>query len=72
MSKHTRTFDAPPVVGERAFGRSAGPGYTSTWSGIYDGVRASEWTGQPHHWLRDGEINGIAQRVFTFPTEGAS
>jgi hypothetical protein len=70
-TEHTSTFDATPRIGERVTGRGSGPGYTSTWSGVYDGIRPSEWDGVPHHWLRDGEINGIAQRVFTFPVSHA-
>jgi hypothetical protein len=65
--RHFDTFDGQPVVGEHVTGRSWGPGYAGTFSGIYEGVRPSEWTDAPHHFLRDGEINGIPQRTMSFP-----
>jgi hypothetical protein len=71
MSNHTAlhldTFDSTPVVGERITGKASGPRYASTWSGIYDGIRPSQWDGKLHHFLIDGEINGTAQRIFSFP-----
>jgi hypothetical protein len=68
-ANHTNTFDSEPVVGQRVTGHSDGPGYHSTWSGIYEGVRPSEWDGQPYHYLRDGEINGAPQATFGHPVD---
>jgi hypothetical protein len=72
MSKHTNTFDSTPVVGERVTGHSDGPGYHSTWSGIYEGVRPSEWDGKLMHYMRDGEINGVRQSIFGHPVAQTS
>jgi hypothetical protein len=69
MNAHTNTFDSEPVVGQLVTGHSDGPGYHSTWSGIYEGVRPSEWDGQPYHYFRDGEINGTPQSHFGHPVD---
>lgn len=41
--------------------------FTSTWSGVYVGIEASDHTGEPMHVFRDGEMNGIPQGTFAFP-----
>lgn len=69
MNEHTNTFDSEPVAGQLVTGHSDGPGYHSTWSGIYEGVRPSDWDGQPYHYFRDGEINGVKQSHFGHPVD---
>lgn len=72
MSVHINTFDSEPVVGQLVSGHSDGPGYHSTWSGIYEGVRPSDWDGQPYHYFRDGEINGVKQSHFGHPVDSST
>lgn len=60
---------ARPVVGEPVTGGSAGPWFTATWSGIYDGVRPADEDGRLYHYFRDGEVNGIPQGHFGFPVD---
>jgi hypothetical protein len=67
MNKHTNTFNIEPIVGELISGYSDGPWYHSTWSGIYDGARVSEWDGELKHFIIDGEINNIEQGCFALP-----
>ena len=67
MKKHTSTFDTQPVVGERVTGYGKGPGYRSTFSGVYVGIKPSEWDGEMMHMFTDGDINGIKQANFGFP-----
>lgn len=38
---------------------------TTTWSGIYRGVRASEWNGEPVHFFETGIMGVTPQRCFT-------
>lgn len=68
----TRTFTTPPVVGQRVEGTTVGMkngkvDYRATWDGIYQGVRPSEHTGEPIHFLTDGHINGLYQATQGFP-----
>lgn len=69
--QHTSEFDAFPVVGQRASGISRGTvgrrRYETRWSGIYEGVQASEWTGEPVHAFRDGIIGDTPQGHFAVP-----
>lgn len=67
MSEIVTTFDSTPVVGERVTYRTVGPWFTGTGSGIYDGVRPSQHSGEPCHYFRDGEINGTPQTLHGFP-----
>lgn len=61
-------FEGSPVVGERvAVVTRLNDGRESRSSGIYRGVRASDWTGEPVHFFEDGEINGVPQRCFATP-----
>ena len=69
MNTRTNTFDSEPVVGQLVSGHSDGPGYHSTWSGIYEGIRPSQWDGQPYHYFRNGEINGVPQSTFGLPVD---
>lgn len=66
-TQHRSRFNDTPVEGERITGVSAGPGYTARWSGVYLGVRPSEWDGQPVHFFADGEINGVPQSCHAIP-----
>jgi hypothetical protein len=66
MHKHINVFDSKPTVGQFATGYSEGPGYRSTWSGVYIGINRSEWDGQPYHYFTYGEINGIKQSIHGF------
>jgi len=70
MKKHTSTFSTDPIVGQIVSGFSDGPWYHSTWSGLYDGVRVSEHSGELVHFFHDGEINGIKQHgCFATPVD---
>ncbi len=60
--KHGNLFLTEPVVGEYVEGEAWGPGYRTRFGGIYEGVRASEWTGEPMHFLRDGFIGRTPQK----------
>lgn len=63
-------FDSEPVVGERVSGTSEGPDVgISHWRGVYQGVRPSEWDGEPVHVFTDGDINGTPQTCFTLPVD---
>ena len=67
--KVTHQFDHPPVPGQRVTGTSFIEGRTrppGTFSGTYMGVRPSEWTGEPVHFLINGDINGVKQDAFAF------
>lgn len=68
--KHFKEFDADPVVGEVVSGRSYGPGYSTRWSGTYQGVVTSEWDGEPMHFLTDGIIGTTPQSCFGHPAPG--
>jgi hypothetical protein len=84
MSKaaHTSKFTSPPVVGAVVTGVSEGTAglrrrpYSTAWSGIYEGVRPSDHTGEPVHFFSDGIIGVTPQRCFAFPVsqfkEGAT
>lgn len=50
------------TVGVHPTGRVA---FRSTWSGVFDGTRLDE--GTMYHFFRDGEINGLEQRLHGFP-----
>ena len=41
----------------------------ATSSGVFDGVRASEWDGTLYVYFRDGEINGHPQSLFGYPAD---
>lgn len=62
-------FLTPPVVGDFVGGVSEGPGWRTVWSGVYQGVRPSEHTGEPVHLFADGTIGLIPQRTFALPVE---
>jgi len=68
---HTSKFTSPAVVGSVVTGMSEGTTrrrpYSTGWSGIYEGVRPSDWTGEPVHFFRDGIIGETPQRCFAFP-----
>ncbi len=71
MMRHTSRFTSPVVTGSVVRGISEGPSgrgsYTTDWSGIYEGIRLSEWTGEPVHFFRDGIIGETPQHCFTIP-----
>ena len=58
-SPHTFTVLSPLVVGTRVVGVD--------FSGVYQGVRASEWDGEPVHFFTDGIIGTTPQGCFAFP-----
>lgn len=71
-SKHTSMFTSPVTVGAVVTGISKGTTakgrrYSTEWSGIYDGIKPSEWTGKPDHWFHDGIIGQTPQTCFAMP-----
>jgi len=56
-------FDTPLVIGEFVRGRNLT--YGSDWGGIYRGIRPSEWTGEPVHFIENGFIGDTPQTCFT-------
>jgi hypothetical protein len=68
---HTSEFTGPLTVGEPASGISRGTtprAYATAWSGIYQGIRESEWVpGELVHWFTDGIIGETPQRCFAMP-----
>lgn len=71
--KHAAEFDAYPVIGKAASGVSRGTThggrrtYETRWSGVYEGVRPSEWTGEPVHCFGAGIIGETPQGCFAIP-----
>lgn len=60
-----------PAPGERVRVITDGTAGHGSWhaesEGTYQGVRPSEWTGEPMHMFTDGVINGVPQAIFGFP-----
>lgn len=70
MDKTVTLFDEAPVLHQHVTGLSVGPNWTSTWSGVYLGIRESEHdAGVMMHMFRDGKINGTRQRIHGFPVD---
>jgi hypothetical protein len=67
LYRHTSRFTRPPVVGSVVTGVSKGHSYLTEWSGIYDGIKTSEWTGEPVHSFREGYLGVTYQEVFQIP-----
>jgi hypothetical protein len=71
--RHTSRFTSPPVIGQFAEGTSegptkGGPPYSTSWSGIYGGIRPSEFTGgEPVHFFRNGLMGDTPQGRFGLP-----
>jgi hypothetical protein len=71
--RHTSRFTSPPVIGQFAEGTSegptkGGPPYSTSWSGIYGGIRPSEFTGgEPVHFFRNGLVGDTPQGRFGLP-----
>lgn len=66
---HHAHFETPLVVGQTVTGFTFGVtptgrlSYLTRFSGIYQGLRESEWTkGQMEHFFTGGEIGGTPQR----------
>ena len=57
------TFDTPLVAGEFVRGRNVT--YGTEWGGTYRGIRPSEWTDEPVHFIEDGYIGDTPQTCFT-------
>lgn len=69
---HASRFTSPAVIGSVAAGVSeettaSGRSYSTEWSGVYEGVRPSEWTGEPVHSFRAGAIGETPQQRFAIP-----
>lgn len=70
---HANHFTSEPVIGQLATGigfgvtRSGKLAYLVDWSGVYEGVKPSEWDGEPVHFFRDGDIGGVAQGCHASP-----
>ena len=69
--KRSARFLDAPVVGETVSGISEGivngRAYKGAWTGVYQGIRPSEWTGEPVHFFTDGIINVTPQGCFAIP-----
>lgn len=59
------TFDGPLVVGEFVTMRNLKYGGRS--GGVYQGIRRSDWTGEPVHFFKDGYIGVTPQTSFAIP-----
>lgn len=68
----TAAFDTTPVIGQPVTGTTtithpSGAERVTTWAGTYDGLRPSEWDGEPMHFLRDGVLGVTPQGIFGIP-----
>lgn len=71
---HSSRFTSDPVVGQHVTGVSTGRRgsrvkYTTEWSGVYQGIKSSEWDGTPVHFFSDGVVGTTPQRCFTLPVD---
>jgi hypothetical protein len=71
MSHHAE-FTSAVFVGAQVTGVSSGTNedgqpYRTVWSGKYEGIHESEWTGEPVHYFTGGIIGSTPQGCFAIP-----